>query len=146
MKALTLWEPWATAIALGFKHYETRSWAAPHRYLGCNLAIHASKKHDRHLRQFTDNLVARFPELAAIHYDELPFGCVVVAVRLVNCHRTETIRDSLTDLELALGDYGDRRFAWELEIVKLPESPIPATGKQGLWEWHYTQPGQGDTA
>lgn len=144
MRALTIWEPWASTIALGHKRYETRSWET--RYRG-NLAIHASKKKTRQLHQIANNLVARFPsELAAINYDELPFGCVVAACRLIDCHRVETIRDTLTDLELSLGDYSDERFAWELEIVKLPETPIPAIGKQGLWEWYYTQPGQGDAA
>lgn len=39
MKALTLWQPWASLIALGEKRYETRSWATSYRGL---LAIHAS--------------------------------------------------------------------------------------------------------
>ena len=29
MKALTLWEPWASLIARGHKIVETRSWSAP---------------------------------------------------------------------------------------------------------------------
>jgi hypothetical protein len=41
MKALTLWQPWATAIALGLKHYETRTWFVGYRG---DLAIHAAKK------------------------------------------------------------------------------------------------------
>ncbi len=27
MKAITLWQPWASLIAIGAKQYETRSWA-----------------------------------------------------------------------------------------------------------------------
>ena len=29
MKALSLWQPWASLIAYGVKDIETRSWAAP---------------------------------------------------------------------------------------------------------------------
>lgn len=41
MKALTLWQPWATLVALGVKTIETRSWSTSYRG---PLAIHAAKK------------------------------------------------------------------------------------------------------
>ena len=40
MKAISLWQPWASAIAIGEKTIETRSWWTPHRGA---LAIHAAK-------------------------------------------------------------------------------------------------------
>lgn len=42
IKAITLHQPWATLIALGFKTFETRSWAT--LAVGDPLAIHAGKK------------------------------------------------------------------------------------------------------
>ena len=41
MKALSLWQPHAQAIAAGLKPYETRHW--PTRYRG-PIAIHAAKR------------------------------------------------------------------------------------------------------
>ncbi len=41
MKALTLWQPWASLIAIGAKSIETRSWATPYRG---RLAIHAAAR------------------------------------------------------------------------------------------------------
>lgn len=41
MKALSLWQPWATLMAYGLKRVETRSWAIRHRG---PLLIHAAKK------------------------------------------------------------------------------------------------------
>lgn len=41
MKALTIWQPWASLIARGVKQYETRSW--PTKYRG-PIAIHAAVK------------------------------------------------------------------------------------------------------
>lgn len=29
MRAITLWQPWASLVAVGAKKYETRSWPAP---------------------------------------------------------------------------------------------------------------------
>jgi hypothetical protein len=41
MKAITIWQPWASLLAIGAKKYETRSW--PTKYRG-TIAIHAAKK------------------------------------------------------------------------------------------------------
>jgi hypothetical protein len=40
---LTLWEPWATLIAVGAKTIETRSWAAPPGLIGERIGIHAGR-------------------------------------------------------------------------------------------------------
>ncbi len=39
MKAITIWQPWASLIACGAKQYETRSWATSYRG---PIAIHAA--------------------------------------------------------------------------------------------------------
>lgn len=41
MKAITIWQPWASLLAIGAKKYETRSWATNYRG---PIAIHAAKK------------------------------------------------------------------------------------------------------
>jgi len=41
--ALTLWQPWATLIALGHKDIENREWAPPQHLIGKRFAIHAGK-------------------------------------------------------------------------------------------------------
>jgi len=134
MKAITLWQPWATFIADGHKQYETRSWQIGFRGF---IAIHASKKWDRNLITHLNQLTIDYPELAKYSYTKLPLGVIVAACRVVACHRVEDIRDRLTPLESALGDYSAGRFAWELELIKLPDHPIPAIGRQGIWEWHH---------
>lgn len=42
MRALTLWQPWASLVAGGVKTIETRSWPAPSAAVGQRLAIHAA--------------------------------------------------------------------------------------------------------
>lgn len=47
MKALTIYQPWATLIALGVKPYEFRAWNYAERYHaieGARIAIHASAR------------------------------------------------------------------------------------------------------
>ena len=41
MKAITIWQPWASLLACGGKRFETRSWATSYRG---PIAIHAAKK------------------------------------------------------------------------------------------------------
>ena len=43
MKAISLWQPWASLIAIGAKSIETRSWPAPRALIGDRIAIHAAK-------------------------------------------------------------------------------------------------------
>lgn len=49
MKALTIYQPWATLIAIGAKHIETRSWST--KYRG-PLAVHAGKVLDHEVYGF----------------------------------------------------------------------------------------------
>ncbi len=44
MKALTLWQPWASLIAIGAKPYEFRSWAPPKQFAFKRIAIHAGAR------------------------------------------------------------------------------------------------------
>lgn len=44
MKALTVWQPWATLIAIEAKPYEFRGWQPPRWLVGKRLAIHAGAR------------------------------------------------------------------------------------------------------
>lgn len=137
MKALTLWEPYASLIKDGHKRYETRSWSTAYRGV---MVIHASVRFDNAQRYECERLAKQFLALADYYDRAFPLGCVVCAVELVDIHRTEDIRGELSLLELAVGNYGAKRFAWELEVVKVLDAPIPAKGQQGIWEWTYPTP------
>lgn len=138
MRAILLWQPWATLIALGVKQYETRSWSTPYRG---PLAIHATKRPIRR-REITDpieDVLIRKGE----RLDRLPLGCVLCVVRLVDVVPTEKIAAlaaadwRIKNEELHFGNYAHGRFAWRLELVKVAPEPIPAKGMQGLWNWQW---------
>jgi len=44
VKALTLWQPYASLCALGVKTIKTRSWPAPKALIGQRIAIHAATR------------------------------------------------------------------------------------------------------
>lgn len=122
MRALSLWQPWASLIALGFKTFETRSWKTPYRG---RVAIHATK-----IEQLTPALNRLLRAQG-----ELPLGAIVATAELVEVHPVEDVRGMLPALELELGNYADGRYAWRLAHVRALSNPIPARGAQGLWWW-----------
>jgi hypothetical protein len=136
MKAITLYQPWASSIAVGGKKIETRSWPCED-YRG-PIAIHAGKKTDELNRfweiPFADVLIHDAPrELNYYGPESLPLGCIVAVALLVDCVPTDGLE--VDELEALLGDFSPGRWAWKLENIKRLDPPIPARGYQKLWDW-----------
>lgn len=141
MKALTMWQPWASLIACGAKRFETRSWSTPYRG---QIAIHAAKKDISDvLRILPSDLACKMKEAIGSEWKDLPTGAVIATAELVNVwniayHRGTYIPwlggDFVSEDERAFGDWTPGRYAWELANVK-PITPVPTKGKQGLWSW-----------
>lgn len=141
MKAITVWQPWAGALAAGIKENETRSWAT--KYRG-PIAIHSAMKaiqhtwSDRYMNGKAREVICRRLELPEIIDGPatFPMGYILATAELVDCIRiTPELVATLSPDELALGDYTLGRYAWKLVNVKRLPEPIPAKGKQGLWSW-----------
>ena len=131
MKIITLWQPWATFIALNFKQFETRFWGT--RYRG-KLAIHAAKRPIDPDGKYTASQVYELTNgKLALKRRDYPLGCIVAIADLVDCPQMDSsLISRQTDLELAVGQWQAERFAWQLEnVIALPE-PIPYRGCQGL--------------
>lgn len=58
MKALTLWQPWASLIVVGAKPFEFRGWRAPRSMVGQRIVIHAAARPmvASEIRTIVDNL------------------------------------------------------------------------------------------
>jgi hypothetical protein len=143
MKALTLWQPWASTVALGEKAIETRCWTT--KYRG-ELAIHsaaklppqwlgASRHNDEFRNELADILNCRRDHVES-SVKALPFGSVLCIVRLVGIQETPDVRDTISERERIFGNYEDGRYAWFLEMVRKFDEPIPAKGNRLLWNWN----------
>jgi activating signal cointegrator 1 len=134
-RILTLWEPWASAIRLGYKSVETRSWHTSYRG---PLWIHAARAapDPDHLEQVNDALFAAgFGPLPW----SLPSGKVVARAVLVDCVPTRPESSLWPDpvdcsrtLERALGNYEPGRWAWVLDDIRGLVEPAGYRGGQGL--------------
>jgi len=130
MKALSLWQPWASLMADDRKKIETRHWRPPAYLVGQSLAIHATMKVDRTM-------------CVTWGYDAvtIPRGAIVCIVRLDKYQKfTEAYGKEIALYpEGRYGDFSMGRFGWFCTLVKKFDKPILAKGHQGLWDW--TPPG-----
>lgn len=152
IRALTLHQPWASLVAWGVKHYETRP--RPLSYRG-PLAIHAAKAWSPADEVGVVALLQELARLGALSAETLRDvsgranrGCVVAVADMVACERMAEgggqLRDgiglprgigvgSVSEAERLCGDWRPGRYAYRLANVRRLETPIPARGKQGLW-------------
>ncbi len=134
LKAISLWQPWAIAIALSLKTWETRSWKTHYRGL---LVICAAQKTSRQQQETYVRICHQHHIDLSIHpWSQLPRGCAIALVKLTDCVLiTEELIAQQSETERSLGDWQPGRYAWKLEQLHLLTPPIPIKGKQGLWNF-----------
>ena len=135
MRALTLYEPWATLIAEGHKQFETRNWRPPAARIGERIAIHAGKVTDRWFLE--DPTVAR-----VLDGKKVASGAMVALTVLASVHRTpvmggmpEALRDApqgAYEIEFGLRprpvDLAARGYPAAPRTRRMPRKPDPLDG------------------
>jgi hypothetical protein len=160
MKALTIWQPWASLIMIGAKPFEFRgrSYARypNHPRVNARIVIHAGARPVK--REEITDLLAR------LDGPEDTTGLVAEKARALLLRVQEAHKCRLLPLAAGLGtaklglarnagtifgraneaaglyppqdsDRGDFNWAWPLSDIEAFDSPIPARGMQGFWEW-----------
>ena len=141
MRALTVWQPWASLIAHGFKRYEFRRWRAPERFVGERIAIHAGSR-----KPTTDDIWSILDGIGGGEFSlgedvreliettgllDYPLGAIVA---------TAVLGEPLPPAKVAAAaGFSETRgglfnWAWPLSDVEMVE-PIACKGSQGFW--HY---------
>lgn len=136
MKLLSMWQPWASAVAWLLKGNETRSRRTHYRG---PIAFHAAQQNGtayldlrRHYWRILEGC-GMGHLIEATKGREMPRGAIVATGEILDCIPTEEIEKThpLTPLERAFGDYGPGRFVWILGSVK-PIVPMPYKGSQAM--------------
>lgn len=140
MKAISLWQPWASLMAIGAKTIETRHWPTHYRGL---LAIHAAKRKVWHeLESYIHKPIfqkALWPVLPepwgnSTLINSLPFGAIVGVVEVFDCQPTERlVHTALPPEEIEFGNWGINRFGWLTRNARKCREPIFCYGRQGFW-------------
>jgi hypothetical protein len=143
MKALTVKQPWAWAIANSAKRIENRSRPTKHRG---PLAIHAGASWSREGGRDERVITAVEPwvfewDLPSIRTHGIDPACagffafrrVIAVVDLIDCHPAAPAG--------CCAPWGDREgFHWVLGNVCALDDPIPANGRLGLWDIDLADP------
>jgi hypothetical protein len=130
MKALTLINPWAQAIAHWGKDVENRTWAPPASLVGERIAIHAGKL-----------------PLSGAAFDDVQFTVGQLELDF-NLPASETTvewllaRSSAVVCTAVVGQpvrsSSSRWFmgpvGWPLRDVVVLDGPVPCSGAQGMWD------------
>jgi hypothetical protein len=112
MRALTIRQPWAGAIAHQTKRIENRSWKLPAKHHGTRILIHAAATRDRDATVYGPHLDV--------------YSAVVAIATITGCH--------WSDDGTCCGPWGvERAYHWALADVTALPDPVPAKGALGFW-------------
>lgn len=117
MRALTIRQPWADAIAHGTKRIENRTRPAPAKHLGTRIYLHAGAAYDSMARLLIDR-----EELAAWPDER---KALIAVATLVGSHR---------ETGGCCAPWGEHdTHHWELaDVTPLPQ-PLSMPGALGFW-------------
>lgn len=129
MKAISLWQPWASLWVSGRKIHETRHWSTNHRGW---LLVHAAKRFEKTVGEHLEDIL--IDEFGGHWSIDLPTGALIGAIKLDDCIPSERIypNGSLLD-DYWCGDFSKGRFGWFATECKVFASPIPYKGMQGMF-------------
>lgn len=145
MKALTVWQPWATLIAAGAKPYEYRGWPAHDSVQRQRIVIHAGARPVRRaevqdilLRLRTEpeitgldpTIALPILERALTQPGDLPLASGLATAVLGTPRLAADIHADLTGVEIDEDVWG-----WPLTDIRPMQPIVPARGAQGFWTW-----------
>jgi hypothetical protein len=128
VKAISLWQPWASFVSQGFKHYETRSWKTSYRgkLLICST-VENSKQYDEYLKIYE--------KLQLPPWRDFRHGQAIAICNLTDCiEMTAEFIAEQSRTEILCGDWQVGRYAWKLENIQPIEKPFPVKGRQGFFK------------
>ena len=154
MKALTIWQPWASLVMMGAKPYEFRHWKfsdKPHlaKLVGQRIVIHAGARKvpfpeltdirvrlregesalERALAEpFLTRLIAEHPRIDSLCPLAAALGTAVLGEPR-SC--MELFRDVIADSDRI----DEHMYGWPVSDVQPFPEPIPAKGAQGFWNF-----------
>lgn len=163
MKALTIYQPWASLVMVGAKPFEFRGWSPRVRgpsyaaLIGQRIVIHASaRKIERievvAIKRALESGDADWIAETCLHADKampileealkmtnnigLPFGCGLGTAILGEPRNGLDIAEEFGLPRVNDSDRNDHaNFGWPMLDVEVWDEPVPMRGFQGFWNW-----------
>lgn len=155
MKALTVWQPWASLIAAGVKPYEFRGWHFPRFVKGQRIVIHAAARKVK--IDEIDELIERLEqdggwglEMDAAgaltllrrwrQWPETPPLSTGVCTALLHAAVPARELPSVRSTPDRVNEINERMFGWHLKDIQPLPLHDPVKGAQGFWDWPLPPP------
>lgn len=138
MRALSIMQPWCSAIAFADKRVENRTWRPPEWITGRRIALHASKRPDWDAPDMAWTAAGLAPyEPGAPRKARtagLPLGAVIAVATVTGCHPPYSICNPTGIPETACTRWSAwGQYHWLLDDVHPLPEPVPCTGALKLW-------------
>lgn len=150
MKALTIWQPWASLVMIGAKPYEFRRWDYRERapsLEGQRIVIHAGARPVKAAE--VEDIIARMADRLSSLRAEI---AMPLLLRLRDAYKCQGVVELSAGLGTAIlgkpksvtalfsspadSDRIDHHmWAWPLTDIRAFEVPIQTRGAQGFWNW-----------
>ena len=148
MKALTIWQPWASLVMIGAKPYEFRRWDYRDRspaLEGQRIVIHAGARPIKEIE--VDDIIARMNEQVSSLRTEIAMPLLLRLKQAYKCRGVVELSAALGSAVLGKPRRVDALFsspadsdrvdhhmwAWPLTEIKTFDAPVPVRGAQGFW-------------
>jgi len=127
-KAITLYEPWASWVIMGYKTIETRTHDRLKNLKGQTIIIHAGQKIDKSDAAFNNPYLKKF-EIEATYDIYMKPGHVLgtAFVADVGMLTHDHSKEAMIDCEEVL------RFGLRLTDIDMFNEPVPVKGGLGIW-------------
>jgi len=136
MKAISLWQPWATFVAIGWKTIETRTHQKFNSLIGQSIAIHATMKIDK-LGEWFDYIPSHISIVQGVNIEQL----ISISCGTIVCTASVTAMRWAPNVDFkeherwnwqAMCEIGGK-FCLFLEDIKPLRIRIPFRGGQGIF-------------
>lgn len=150
LKVLTVWQPWASLIIEGAKPFEFRGWRPPASLVGQRIVIHAAARKESadEVRTLLYQLM-KGGQAAAMTCLRPDIAIPILQRaqgRLLSCGLgTAVVGEPRNGFDIArefgveFANDSDRdghaNWGWPMENIERWPEPVPARGRQGLWNW-----------
>ncbi|MDR3408439.1 MAG: ASCH domain-containing protein [Methylovirgula sp.] len=158
MKALTIWQPWASLIIAGAKPYEFRGWRAPRSIIGQRIVIHAAARKmnlletldlfrvltmrdrsDDHRVDAAETCLVpekALPILGMAIGGELPMACGLGTAIVGEPRPGPEIAEEFSVPRANDSDRDEHaNWGWPMLDIEVWDASVPMRGAQGFWHW-----------
>lgn len=138
MRVISIWQPYASLLIHGFKHFETRPWPMPPALIGEEIGIASTKQIRAQQLECWQNhfFLKHYCRTGLPAMEDLPHGYLLGTLRVTeSLLMTPELIARTPEREIVFGEWTPGRYAFRISDARPLETPIRVRGQQGIWTY-----------